>query len=68
MATTLTSKQYDGQCKAEEKDGNQETCGKEVWRKRRGWLAPGTAAGGQQQQQKTELDGDNWSVVMCHWE
>jgi len=61
--TALPNKCYSGHHKATEKDDDQETRGKEIWRGRCGQRASGLAGGRWRRQHKTELDGDEWSVA-----
>ena len=61
--TALPNKCYSGHYKATEKEDDQETHGKEIWRGRCGQRASGLAGGRWRRQHKTELDGDKWSVA-----
>ena len=61
--TALPNKCYSGHHKATEKEDDQETHGKEIWRGRCGQRAPGLAGGRWRRQHKIELDGDEWSVA-----
>jgi len=59
----LPNKCYSGHHKATEKEDDQETHGKEIWRGRCGQRASGLAGGRWRRQHKIELDGDEWSVA-----
>ena len=59
----LPNKCYSGHHKATEKEDDQETRGKEIWRGRCGQRASGLAGGRWRRQHKSELDGDEWSVA-----
>jgi len=61
--TALPNKCYSGHHKATEKEDDQETRGKEIWRGRCGQRASGLAGGRWRRQHKIELDGDEWSVA-----
>jgi len=61
--TALPNKCYSGHHKATEKEDDQETRGKEIWRGRCGQRASGLARGRWRRQHKIELDGDKWSVA-----
>ena len=61
--TALPNKCYSGHHKATEKEDDQETRGKEIWKKRCGQQASGLAGGRWRRQHKIELDGDEWSVA-----
>jgi len=54
---------YSGHCKATEKDGDQGILEKEIWRKKCGQQDTSTVGGRWRRQDKTELDGDKWSVA-----
>jgi len=43
--TTWQSWHYCGHCKATEEDGDQVIPGKQIWKKKQGWLASGSAGG-----------------------
>ena len=61
--TALPNKCYSGHHKAIEKEDDQETRGKEIWRGRCGQRASGSAGGRWRRQHKIELDGDKWFVA-----
>ena len=61
--TALPNKCYIGHHNATEKEDDQETRGKEIWRGRCGKRASGLAGGRWRRQHKIELDGDEWSVT-----
>ena len=61
--TALPNKCYSKHHKATEKEDDQETRGKEIWRGRCGQRASGSAGGRWRRQHKIELDGDEWSVA-----
>jgi len=58
--TTSPSKHYSGHCTTTEEDGDPKTPGKEIWRRKCGQQASGTAGGSQRQQLKS---GVEWSVT-----
>ena len=61
--TALPNKCYSGNHKATEKEDDQETRGKEIWRGRCGQRASGLAGGRWRRQHKIELDEDEWFVA-----
>jgi len=61
--TALPNKCYSGHHKTTEKEDDQETRGKEIWRGRCGQRASGLAGGRWRRQHKIELDGDERSVA-----
>ena len=61
--TALPNKCYSGHHKAIEKEDDQETRGKEIWRGRCGHRASGSAGGRWRRQHKIELHGDEWFVA-----
>ena len=58
----LTSKHYSGHHKATEAEDDPGTLGEDIWRRKCGRQASGTAGGRWRWQLKTELDGVEWSV------
>ena len=58
LMTVLTSKHNSGHCKAAEEKGDPGTLGEEIWRRKCGWHASGTAGGRWKQAQ----DRAGWSL------
>jgi len=61
--TALPNKCYSGCHKATEEEDDQETLGKEIWRKKCGQRTSGLAGGRWRRQHKTDRGGDEWSVA-----
>ena len=63
LMTVLTSKHYSGHHNAAEEHSDPGTLGEQIWRRKCGRQALGTAGGRWRWQLKTELDGVEWSVA-----
>ena len=61
--TVLPIKHYSGHHKATEEEADPGTLGEEIWRRKCGRKASGTAGGRWRWRLKTELDGVEWSVA-----
>jgi len=61
--TALPDKCYSGCHKDTEKEDDREALGKEIWRGKCGQRASGSGGVRWRRQHKTELSGDEWSVV-----
>ena len=61
--TVLPSNHYSEHHKATEEEYDPGTLGEEIWRRKCGWKASGTAGERWSWQLKTELDGVEWAVA-----
>jgi len=62
MMTASPNRCYSGHHKTTEEEDDRGIVGEEIWRKKCGQQNTSTAGGRWRRQQKTELDGDEWSV------